>query len=181
MRKLVYIAVVALFFGFTSNFTQAQTPQPVAKETQTVPLLTSNSVAAQYQGGLFGYNKKEKGTLFFDDSNQRLVFRDEAGKERFGLPYKSLNVVYGDSKSVRPAGATVASAIPAPYGANIPFAFIRSKRRFIILEFADPDANVSGTTSFRLENKDLLASAVRTLGEKAELAKRGDAYYRPRD
>ena len=138
-----------------------------------------NSFAAQYQGGMFGYSKKIKGTLAYDDANKRFVFRDKDNKEILGFPYKSLNVVYGSSQSYRPTAATVASAVPSIYA--IPFGFIRGKNRFLVVEFNDPDSNVKGTTSFKVANKALLESVVQTLGDKAELKQRGDAFYRPRE
>ncbi len=153
-----------------SQNTNSLTPKP-----QPAP----QTFAAQYQGGLFGYDKKLKGTLTYDDRNKRFVFRDEKGKEIFGLPYKSLMVVYGSSKSVRPTAAKVASAIPSIYA--VPFGFIRGKNRFLIIEFNDPDSDVQGTASFKIANKELLQSVIQSLGDKAELKQRGDAFYRPRD
>ncbi|MEP6923618.1 MAG: hypothetical protein ABI954_04060 [Pyrinomonadaceae bacterium] len=171
----------------TKTTTTSQTPQTTEKtdvSQNTNPQMPKpqpapNTFAAQYQGGLFGYDKKTKGTLTYDDLNKRFVFRNVENKEIFGLPYKSLMVIYGSSKSVRPTAATVASAIPSIYA--IPFGFIRSKNRYLIVEFSDPDSDVRGTASFKIANKALLQSVVQSLGEKAELKQRGDAFYRPRE
>ena len=152
----------------TTNATSLPKPQPAPQ-----------TFAAQYQGGLFGYNKKLKGTLTYDDVNKRFVFRNEQNKEIFGLPYKSLMVVYGSSKSVRPTAAKIASAVPSIYA--VPFGFIRGKNRYLIIEFNDPDSDVQGTASFKIANKELLQSVIQSLGDKAELKQRGDAFYRPRD
>lgn len=195
-NPLIYLAIL---FALSANVlaqgvrepaktTAASTSQATgttATDNQNTNTSRSNSkpapqtFAAQYQGGLFGYDKKLKGTLTYDDSNKRFVFRDEKNKEIFGLPYKSLMVVYGSSKSVRPTAAKVASAIPSIYAA--PFGFIRGKNRYLIVQFNDPDSEVQGTASFKIANKELLQSVIQSLGDKAELKQRGDAYYRPRD
>ena len=44
--------------------------------------------------------KKEDGTLKFDDENERLVFFGKDQKEKFQIPYKSVLVIYPQSKSV---------------------------------------------------------------------------------
>ena len=183
MKKIILSCAVALLVSVAVFGQRAPEPKRENEKARTqtnTATAAPSSVDAQYQGGLFGYNKKLKGTLVFDDVNQRMFFRNNENKEVFGIPYKSLLVVYGDSASYRPTGATVASAIPAPYGANIPFAFIRAKKRFLIVQFDDPDSQVQGTTSFRIANKDLLQQTVQSLGQKAEMKQRGDAYYRPR-
>jgi hypothetical protein len=159
----------------TNEIMDAQTQIETPKSS-----LAPQQFSAQYQGGLFGYTKKVKGTLYFDDANKRLVFRDLQNKEIFGLPYKSLLVVEPTSQAVRPTAATVASAIPVPYGLNIPFGFIRSKSRYLTVQFNDPDSQVQGTTSFKVADKQLLQSVVQSLGQKAELKQRGEAFYRPR-
>ena len=51
------------------------------------------SFTAKYEGGVFGFDKKEEGTLKFDDVNERLVFFGEDGKEKFGIPYDALLIV----------------------------------------------------------------------------------------
>jgi hypothetical protein len=50
-----------------------------------------------------------------------------------------------------------------------------------VLQYDDPDVDARGTTSFKLENKDVLDSVVAAVGTKAKLKQRGDAYIRPRD
>ena len=49
----------------------------------------------------------------------------------------------------------------------------------MILNFRDPDIDVQGTASFLVDTSELLISVIQTLGEKAEMLRRGDAYYRP--
>ena len=145
--------------------TMARTPAPASFE-------------AKYEGGMFGFNDKQKGTLKFDDVNERLVFYGENQKELFAIPYGSMLVVSPQSKSVRSTAGTVVSVIPLP-GARLA-GLLREKRRYLLVSFNDPDSDVRGLANFKLDNKQMLESVVRTLGGKAKLTQRGDAYYRPR-
>ncbi len=177
MKKLGLIAICVLSFGFAAL---AQ-PRPIDKEA--APAVKAkpapSSFEAKYEGGLFGFSQKEEGTLKFDDENERIVFLGKDQKERFGIPYKSLSVVSPQSRSVTSNTGNIVGAIPVP-GAGILGGFIKEKRRYLMVQFNDPDADVRGLTSFKIENRDLLDSVVQTLGEKAKLKQRGDAYYRPR-
>jgi hypothetical protein len=62
-----------------------------------------------------------------------------------------------------------------------PAHFIKKKVRYLTIQFSDPDSHVGGITSFRLENKEIIASALRALGEKAGLTMRGEVYVKKRD
>ena len=137
------------------------------------------TVKAKYEGGVFGYNKKIEGTLNFDDTNQRLVFKDGKQRELLFIPYTALTGAYGDTHSVRPAAATVASNIPSIYA--LPAHFIKTKVRYLTLQYSDPDSKVAGVTSFRLENKDILDSVLNTVAGKAGLTKRGEVFVKKRD
>lgn len=137
------------------------------------------TVKAKYEGGVFGYNKKIEGTLNFDELNQRLVFKDGKQKEILFIPYNALTGAYGDTHSVRPAAATVASNIPSIYA--LPAHFIKTKVRYLTLQYSDPDSKVTGVTSFRLENKDILDSVLNTVAGKAGLTKRGEVFVKKRE
>jgi hypothetical protein len=136
------------------------------------------TVTAKYEGGVFGYNKKMEGTLTFDDSNQRLVFRNDKQKEILFVPYNAVTSAYGDTHAVQPAAASVASHIPY---VGLPASLIKTKVRYLALQYSDPDSKVSGVTSFRLENKDTLDSVLNTLAGKAGLNKRGDVFVKKRE
>lgn len=191
MKKSILLS--AILFGLSAVSVSAQgvrdvpksapkASEPTAAQTQTStpkPQPAPQSFAAQYTGGMFGYSEKVKGTLHFDDMNSRLVFRNKEGKEVFALPYRSLLVVEGTSRSYTPTGATIASAIPLP-GAGF-FGYIKGKHRYLTVQFDDPDSEVRGGSSFKVANKDLMLSVIYTLGEKAEMKQRGDAFYRPRE
>jgi len=152
------------------------TPTDASKAT---PAPAPQSMKAKYEGGIFGYNKTLEGTLNFDDTNQRLLFRNKLGKELFFIPYNAVNAAFGDTQKRRPGAATVAQHIPF-MGAGL-LGLIKTKVRYITLQFSDPDTRVSGVTSFRLENKDLVDSVVFALANKAGLTSRGEIYVRKKD
>ncbi len=143
------------------------------------PSAAPPTVKAKYEGGVFGYNKKIEGTLNFDDTNQRLIFKDGKQKEILFIPYNALTGAYADTHSVRPAAATVASHIPTIFA--LPANFIKTKVRYLTLQYSDPDSKVTGVTSFRLENKDILDSVLNTLAGKAGLNKRGDVFVKKKE
>jgi hypothetical protein len=118
------------------------------------------------------------GTLTFDDTNQRLVFRNDKQKEILFVPYNAVTGAYGDTHAVRPAAASVASHIPY---VGLPAGFIKTKVRYLALQYSDPDSKVSGVTSFRLESKDLLDSVLNTLAGKAGLNRRGEIFVKKKD
>jgi len=175
----VVILIGALAIGAYAQRPRTMDPAQgnTAKSTPTPPP-APQTFKAKYEGGVVGYAKKQDGTLSFDDANHRLVFRNERQKEVLFIPYEAVLSAYPDTKSLRPTAATVASAIPAPYGLNMLGWLVRKKYRYLTLNFDDPDTRVSGLTSFRLENKEILASALNTLASKAGLTQRGEGYIR---
>ncbi len=154
------------------------TNQDDAAQATPKPPPAPQTFKAKYEGGVIGYTKKQDGTLTFDDTNSRLVFRDKQQKEVLFIPYGAISAAYPDTQSRRPAAATVIGSVPAPYGLNIPAWFVRKKYRYLTMHFNDPDTNVSGLTSFKLANKELLNSVLVTLAEKAQLTQRGDGYVK---
>ena len=152
------------------------TPQPTPEAT---PAPAPASVTAKYEGGVTGYMKRQTGALFFDDGGGRLVFKDKYQREYFSLPYKSFAALWGDTKAARTKTGSVVTAIPMPYGANMLGLLMREKRRYLVIQFDDPDTHLSGVTSFKLENKETLASVLNSLAQKAGMTQRGEAYIRP--
>src|SRR5215217_2306313 len=156
-------------------------PRPVELSAKPVALNTAKaapaSFEAKYEGGMFGYSEKEAGMLKFDDDNQRLVFFGKDQKEKFQIPYKSLLVVYPQSKSVTSNTGNIVRNIPLP-GAVLG-GLIKEKRRYLVVHFDDPDVEAAkGLVNFKLENKELLDSVIHSLAGKANLMQRGDAFYR---
>ncbi len=157
--------------------TATDTTQP-AGVSAPKPAPAPQTFKAKYEGGIFGYNKKQDGTLSFDDANNRLVFRNKEQKEVLSIPYSAVMGAYGDTKAGRPKAAQVVGALPLPYGANMLSWLARKKYRYLTLQFNDVDTNARGLTSFKVDTKELLNSVLYTLAEKAELEARGDGFIR---
>jgi hypothetical protein len=173
------IPILAFFIAATAFAQRPRTASQDANQPATnmpAPPPAPPSVKAKYEGGVFGYNKKMSGTLNFDDTNERLVFRTEQGKELLFIPYKSVSGAYGDTHRVQPAAATVAGAVPTIF--SLPAHFIKTKVRYLTVQYSDPDSNVSGVTSFKLDNKDILDSVLYTLAGKSGLTQRGEVFVR---
>jgi len=152
--------------------------KPVQTSTPK-PAPAPPSVKAKYEGGVVGYRKSD-GTLNFDDVNSRLVFRDKQNREMFAIPYKAVMMAWPDTRS-RPSTAGRVIAGGAPYGLGLPALLMRDKSRYLTLRYQDPDSGMDGVTAFKIGEKALLLSVLHTLGEKAGLTERGDAYIRRKD
>jgi hypothetical protein len=149
---------------------------PATDASKATPAPAPQTMEAKYEGGIFGHNKTMKGTLNFDDTNERLLFRNDKNKEVFFIPYNAVASVFADTQKRRPAAATVGQHIPIPF--FNPIGLIKTKVRYLTLQYSDPDTNVTGVTSFRLANKELLESVVFAVANKAGLTGRGDIYVR---
>jgi hypothetical protein len=161
----------------------AQRPRTIdasaSSDSSTVAVAPApQTVKAKYEGGVFGHNNTMTGTLSFDDTNRRLLFRNKEQKEVLFVPYDAVNSAFADTQKRRPAAATVASHIPY---IGWPLGLIKTKVRYLTIQFTDPDSRVSGITSFKLENKEVLASVLKTLAEKAGMTARGEVYIRKHD
>jgi hypothetical protein len=143
--------------------------------SKAAPAPAPHTMKAKYEGGIFGYNKSMDGTLSFDDTNQRLLFRKNQ-KDLFFIPYNAVTSAFADTQKRQPRAATIAGAIPVLY--SLPAHFIKTKVRYLTLQYNDPDTRVAGVTSFRLDNKDMVDSAVFTLANKAGLIPRGEIYVK---
>lgn len=174
MKKILFAAILA----FSVSAIAFGQPRPIEKSANPNTKPAPSSFAAKYEGGLFGFNEKTEGTLKFDDDNGRLVFFGKTQKEMFSIPFESLIVIYPTSESVTSTTGNVVRNIPLP-GAGLA-GLLKEKRRYLVLQFDDPDADVKGLVNFKIEDKELLDSVIQTLGSKAKMTQRGDAYYRPR-
>jgi hypothetical protein len=183
MRKVYQFLGTGLLVALTAGGVAAQRPR-TTDTTQTAsasvpkPAPAPQTFKAKYEGGIFGLNKKQEGTLTFDDVNQRLVFRNKEQKEIAAIPYLSVSGAFADTKSQRTTGGKVVSSLPLPYGANMLGLLSRKKYRYLTLQFSDADTRMAGITSFKLENKELLSSVLNTLAEKAGLEPRGEGFIR---
>jgi hypothetical protein len=174
MKGLMF---TALILGFSASFLAQRPVEEGVRQTPRKPV-APETFNARYEGGVFGFSRKEKGRLRFDEVNRRLVFLSSEGKERFSLAYDLMNAIYPQSRSVRSTTGSVIQHIPLP-GAGFG-GLIREKQRYLIIQFSDADADVRGVANFKLDSKDILESVIQTLGERAEMTARGDAYFRPR-
>ncbi len=174
MKKLLLLTIAVFCFAGLIN---AQ-PRPAVKSTTMSPS-APDSYEARYEGGIFGSSAKEKGTLKFDDENERVVFYRQDQREMFAIPYASLVVIYPDSRdSVRQSGKVI-SALPLP-GAGLAGLMSKSTK-YANLTFDDPDIDAKGTATFRFDKKEMLINFIGKLGGKAKMKQRGDAFYRPKD
>ena len=179
-KSLVLFALGLSFFAVTIS---AQPRPPIKIETkdsaQQKPVQPAlSSVEVRYEGGLFGYSDKEKGTIKFDDDNKKLVFYNEDNKERFEIKYDSILTLFPSSKKIQSGAGRTIGAIPLP-GAGLGGSLLNKKKNYMILRFEDPDFDTRGTMSFLVDTNDLLKSAIQSLGTRAEMKPRGDAFYRP--
>ena len=173
-QKLSGAALVAVALVISAA---GQSPKAIDKTPTTAkPPPAPQTVKAKYEGGVFGYNKKQEGTLNFDDPNNRLVFRDKTGKEVFFIPYSAISQEFADTQANRPKAATILGSVPVPY--INPIGFIKTKNPYVTIQFFDQDAHVGGVTSFRVDSKEICASVVNTLAEKAGLVARGEIFMR---
>ena len=175
ISTLLLLAV--LFAGAFAQRPRSMDPEPAAQTQKPKPAPAPKTLKAKYEGGVFGYNKTMEGTLTFDDENNRLLFKDKKPPKEITIPYDAITSAFADTQKRRPAAATVASHIPL-YGIGIPAMFIKTKVRYLTLQYYDPDSKVSGITSFKLENRQILESALATLADKAGMTMRGDIYVK---
>lgn len=178
MKKILFLCALCLFAP--AVIVSAQ-PRPMDKkdtdQSQIAPAPTS--FETKYQGGVIGFTEKEHGVLKFDDINERLVFYNKEDKEQFSINYASMYVVYPSVNKVQSGTGRTIGSIPLP-GAGIGGSFLKKKKNYLVIQFVDREVDVQGAVSFLIDTNELLLSAVKTLGEKAELTRRGDSYIRSR-
>ena len=173
--------VLSLLMIAAVSVGSAQRPRELEQkpEDKPKPAPAPTTVKAKYEGGVFGYNKTMEGTLTFDDANRRLIFKDKKPPKEIHIPYDAITSAFADTQKRRPAAATVVSHIPVIFA--LPAHFIKTKVRYLTLQYEDPDSRVSGITSFKLQNKEVLASVLTTLADKAGMSQRGDIYVKKKD
>lgn len=177
MKKIVFLSLVVTAFAAFGVYAQPRPVDNTAAAQANPPREAPARFEAKYEGGMFGFNKKEEGILKFDDDNKRLIFFDKLGKEKFAIPYKSMLIVSPQSQSVQSTAGKVVSVVPY---AGIIGGFIKEKRRYLVIQFDDPDVEARGVVNFRIDDRDLLDSVIYALGKRGELKQRGDAWFRPK-
>src|SRR5258705_8822512 len=129
-----------LFIALMAAAVCAQRPRVIEKDTATdatkaTPPPAPQTMPAKYEGGIFGYNKTMEGTLSFDDTNQRLLFRKN-NKDLFFIPYNAVTSAFSDTQKRQPKAATIGQNVPY-FG--WPIGFIKTKVRYLTLQYSDPD------------------------------------------
>jgi len=177
MRLISTFALLAvLFTGAFAQRPRSTDPAP-AKTPARAPAPTT--VKAKYEGGVFGYRKTMEGTLTMDDANSQLLFKDKKPPKEINIPYNAITSAFADTQKRRPTAATVAGQVPLIWVPN-PIGFIKTKVRYLTIQYSDPHSNVTGITSFKLENKELLESVLQALAEKTGMIRRGDVFVKKR-
>ena len=166
----------ALLTGAYAQRPRTMEADPSQKTTTPPPPRT---VKAKYEGGVFGYTKTMQGTLTLDDANEQLLFREKNGAKQINIPYSSLTSAFADTKKVQPKAATVAGAVPTIY--TLPAQFIKTKVRYLTVQYNDPDSQQNGITSFKLENQEILNSVLVALAAKSGMMLRGDIYVKKKE
>jgi hypothetical protein len=175
--KLVAILFLTAAAGISISAQRPRAIDTATDASKATPAPPPPSMKAKYEGGVIGHSHTLEGTLSFDDTNSRLLFRKD-GQEVFFIPNIAVSSAFSATKKKRPAAATVASN--APY-LGIPLGWIKTKVRYLTVQFSDPDTQVSGITSFRLENQSIVDSALYALARKSGLTPRGEIYVKKRD
>jgi hypothetical protein len=174
MKSILSLAIALLLTG--AVYTQ---PRPVEKDTAPGQVMPTQA-EAKYEGGIYGSMGRQKGTLKLDDAGQRVFFvRKEDGREMFSIPYEALIVVYPDSKVSTSQTGNVVSRLPLP-GAGLA-GLINSRSKYMIINFDDPDIEAKGTANFKFDDQKAMINFIHSLGTKAKMKQRGDAYYRAKN
>ncbi|MCO6511209.1 MAG: hypothetical protein J5I65_10505 [Aridibacter famidurans] len=177
-RNLILAAIVVLFLA-SASYSQIR-PAERTEDTQAespIPENLPETIETEYQGGIFGFSDKEKGILKFDMTNERLIFADEAGKERFSIPFEAIKVVYPSQQKVRSGTGRAVGAIPLP-GASIAGMFMKKKKNYLVIQYEDQEVDVEGAANFLVDTADILTGAIHAIGQNAEMSRRGDSYIR---
>ncbi|HEX5707035.1 MAG TPA: hypothetical protein VFX96_07055 [Pyrinomonadaceae bacterium] len=155
-----------------------ETAEASSKSKAPAPAPLPKIVKAKYMGGFLGYNKKQEGTLNFDDRNQRLVFRDKNEKEIISLSYDAVVVAFADSKANRWLGPGASEAARVGGIVTLPLFLFKKRSEYLSIQFRDPDTDAEGVTSFKMDTDELANSMVYALAQKAGLVQRGEIYVR---
>lgn len=177
MRVIFSLLVLgALFTGAYAQRPREVEAEPTQKTT-TGPAPTS--VKAKYEGGVFGYTKTMEGILTLDDANGQILFKDKKTAKQVHIPYTAITSAFADTQKKQPKAATIAAAVPVIF--TMPAQFIKTKVRYLTLQYNDADSQQQGITSFKLENAVVLNSVLMALAEKTGMTQRGDIYVKKKD
>src|SRR6476619_7065765 len=95
----------ALLTGAYAQRPRSMDPQPAGQTPATKP--APKTEKAKYEGGVFGYRKTMEGMLTFDDTNNRLLFKDKTPPKEISIPYEAIVSAFADTQKRQPRAATV--------------------------------------------------------------------------
>src|ERR1700674_530923 len=111
--RLVGVLLMTLVMGVAVSAQRPRTADTTAKDaSKATPAPPPQTMAAKYEGGVFGHNRTMDGTLSFDDTNKRLLFRNDQKREMFFIPYNAVAATFADTQKRRPAAASAGQYIP---------------------------------------------------------------------
>ena len=58
---------------------------------------------------------------------------------------------------------------------------IKKKKNYMIIQFEDPEVGAKGNLNFLLDTEEMTTAAINSLGQRAEMKPRGDAYIRSKE
>src|SRR5215210_7304658 len=89
------LTTVGLTLAHAQRPRNVSEPEPAAT-ARPASMTAPQTVNANYEGGVFGYDKKINGTLTFDDANSRLLFRNKQQQEVLFIPYNAVSSAFAD-------------------------------------------------------------------------------------
>jgi hypothetical protein len=104
------------------------------------------SVQVKYEGGFFGHNKKQTGTLISTTRAAASSSATKTQKEYISHPLQVIAAAYADTQSRRPTAATVIGSASLY---TLPALLFKKKYRYLTMQFNDPTTQVQGVTSFQ--------------------------------
>ncbi len=139
----------ALLTGVFAQRPREADPQPAAQKPAVKP--APKTVKAKYEGGVFGYTKTMDGTLTFDDDNNRLLFKDKKPPKEISIPYVAITSAFADTQKRHQPPRLWRDTCHRFIA--LPAHFIKTKVRYLTLQYSDPDSNVTGITSFKIDEQ----------------------------
>lgn len=171
--RLVTVSIV-MAAGLATFAQQPSVTNQGGQQTSSSARARAQTVEANYEGGFPGYPHIIKGTVTLEDLTDRLVFRDKKWREIFSIPCSAIIGAYRQTNSTRSRDPM----IEGPSAYLRPDYYIKIKRRYLVLQFTDPDNDTSAATSFRLDGNKEVEATLLLLAEKAGLTPRGDGFIK---
>ena len=105
--------------------------------------------------------------------------RQEAAEGNLDIPYEAITSAFADTQKRQPAAATVASHIPS--STRCPRRFIKTKVRYLTLQYSDPDSKVTRNDELQAREQGDTRVVSGDTCRKAGMTQRGDIYVKKRE